>query len=126
MITVRNERIIMVDIDGTLVMHDKPLNALTTDIVIVNDYVSEGPITVWRNNPMIRLVQEEAARGAYLIAWSRGGFEWATAVLLALKLDKAVQQVITKPFAYFDDIDCAVWLKDRVYIEPGVSYKVKK
>lgn len=126
MITIKNERIIFCDIDGTLIMHDKPLNALTTDIVLINDTVTDGPIHVWRNNPMIRLVQEEAARGAYIIAWSRGGFKWATDVLMALGLSSKVDQVITKPFAYFDDCEIQTWMKDRVYIEANVNYKVKK
>ena len=123
---IESERVIMVDIDDTLIMHLKPKEALTTDLVLIPDPVEQGYVEVWKNNPMIRLVKEESARGSYLIAWSRGGFAWAISVLTALGLDDKVKQVMTKPFAYFDDSDVSNWMRDRVYIEASTKYKVKK
>lgn len=122
---IKSERVIFCDIDDTLIMHTKSAYHTYIDIVLIKDSVEGGHVEAYRNNSMIRLVKEEAARGSYIVAWSRGGYEWANAVIIALGLQEQVKQVMTKPYAYFDDSDISIWLKDRVYIEPNTNYKVK-
>ncbi len=125
---IKSERVIMVDIDGTLVMHefDKSIpNAVYVDI-LDPVYTDGTTIKLRVNEPMLRLVHEEIARGSQVCFWSRGGFEWATNVVTALDLHsypKAETIVMTKPFAYFDDADVSSWMPDRVYIGPDVPYK---
>lgn len=124
MITVKNERTIFVDIDDTLIMHDGPADRFHENYLEIQDPLDQNKyIKVTINRPMVRLVKEEAHRGSYIVVWSRGGWEWAKAVVLALRLVDSVGQIMTKPFAYFDDTDVSVWMKDRVYIKPDVDYK---
>lgn len=118
--TISNERIIPVDVDDTLVMHD--FSAIDETILISDPY-SDGVIEVRPNRPMLRILQDEKARGAFIIVWSRGGFAWAKAVVEALELQNYVDLVMTKPIVYLDDKDIGEWLKDRVYIKPDVKYK---
>lgn len=124
---VQNERVIMVDIDDTLVMHGQVNLAKSEDelVNILDPIKRDTFITMRVNLPMVRLVQEEIARGSKVCFWSRGGFLWAYNVLLALKLDQlpGEQIVMTKPFAYFDDSPVDKWLVDRVYLGPDVPYK---
>ena len=119
---VKNERLIVCDVDDTLVMHNT-CNLALTEAQVEDPLDRFRKVIVYRNDPMIRLLQEEIQRGSQLIVWSRGGWEWAQNVLMALKLDHLPIIVMTKPYAYFDDKDVSVWLKDRVYISPEVVYK---
>ena len=123
---VKNERVIMVDIDDTLVMHEFAKDIPGAIYVDVEDPLClSNKVKLRVNEPMVRLVREEIVRGSQICYWSRGGFQWAYNVLKALDLDeyKSEQLVMTKPFAYFDDTSCEHWLKDRVYIDPDVCYK---
>ncbi len=126
MITIRNERTIFVDVDDTLVMHNQEHWDGINEVEVQCSLDSKDKIIVYPNNPMIRLVKEESARGSYIVVWSRGGFQWAGNVVIALGLIKYVDQVMTKPYAYFDDKDVSHWLKDRVYIDPKTTYKTIK
>lgn len=131
---IYNERMIMCDIDDTLVMHDNsniyevsrygPYNMIValSDITVVCPYSNEK-VRLTANRPMIKLVQEEAKRGAHIVFWSRGGYQWATAVVKALGLDNISCTVMSKPLVYFDDVPVEEWLKDRVYMPPNTIYK---
>ena len=121
---IKSESVVFFDVDDTLVMHLKDDELVHyNETVEVNDPISMGVIRLGVNRPMIRLLQEEAHRGSYVIVWSRGGYEWAHNVLLALYLDDYVDQVMSKPVAYFDDKDIGDWLKYRVYLKPETAYK---
>ena len=82
-----------------------------------------GVIKVGVHEPMVRLLKEESHRGSHIVVWSRGGYEWATNVLKALCIEDYVDQVMSKPSAYFDDKDISEWLKYRVYLKPDTIYK---
>lgn len=123
---LKNERVIMVDIDDTLVMHELAKDVQGFTYVDVADPIYDDTfIRMKVNEPMVRLVREEIARGSQICYWSRGGFQWAKNVLEALDLDsyQSEQLVLTKPFAYFDDSPVDKWLVDRVYLKPDVCYK---
>lgn len=121
----KSERIIPCDIDDTLVLTsgNAPIGALTVDIY---DAVTEKFIKMAVHESMVRLLKEESHRGAYILVWSRGGYEWAANVIRALHLEEYVDQVMSKPITYFDDKNVAEWMKDRVYLEPGTNYKGDK
>lgn len=118
--TITNERVIPVDVDDTLVMHD--FSSIDHTVEVPDPY-SKGVIEVRPNDPMIRILKDEKARGAFIVVWSRGGFAWARAVVLALGLEESVDLISTKPTVYLDDKDVGEWLKDRVWISPGTKYK---
>ena len=120
MIITKNEDIAPFDIDSTLVL---PYNQEHGAIVKILDPVTGGYIVQRRHDAMIRLVKEARQRGSYVLVWSRGGWEWAQNVIKALELEPYVHQIMSKPRASYDDTPVENWLKDRVYIEPGIEYK---
>lgn len=143
MIVLKQENLVMFDVDSTLVMHEKPTSIYMpvpppgTTQYVLNDNLNidkfievEDPldisvkILVKRNEPMIRLLQEEHHRGSFVVVWSRGGYEWALNVIKALEFDKWDNlMIMSKPSAYFDDKPVEEWLPYRVYIGPNEVYK---
>lgn len=115
------EHTVFFDIDDTLVMHDQ--NGDRLDMVSIKDPVKDRNINLRVNRPMVRLLEEEHQRGSYVVVWSRGGWEWARNVIAALGLEDKVDQVMSKPLAYFDDKPVEEWLKYRVYLLPDTPYK---
>ena len=123
--TIRSERTIFVDIDDTLVMHEADKDIPGAQYALIKDPVTAGIIRLRINEPMLRLVHEELSRGSQVFIWSRGGYQWAENVAVALALDAFLKDIyiLTKPFAYFDDSDVSSWMKDRVYLSPDTVYK---
>ncbi len=121
MTIIKNEMTVFVDVDGTLIVPYDP--KLKQIVIKVYDAVTKHYVKVAIHEPMIRLVKEEHHRGSHVIVWSRGGHEWAANVIRALELTPFVHQVMSKPFAYFDDVKIDKWLKYRVYLEPDMQYK---
>ncbi len=119
MTTITNENIRPFDIDGCLIVN----TATSLKTVLVWDKVEDKHIRVGINEAMVRLLKEEHSRGSYVIAWSRSGYDWARAVILALNLDTYVSLVLSKPTVYFDNEPVQDWMKDRVFIAPNVEYK---
>lgn len=119
---VKNERIVPVDIDDTLVMHQNYDN-IAFPKSIRDPYEDCKYVEVWPNLPMIKIMKEEHKRGSFVIVWSKGGFAWAEAVIKALQLEEYVDMIMSKPFVYLDDKDVGEWLKDRVYLKPTTIYK---
>lgn len=120
---IRNEVNIMIDVDDTLVMHQVDGNYLRQDSVDITDPYSGSQVRLRKNFPMIRCLEEEHARGSHITVWSKGGYAWAEAVIMALGLTNKVHQIMTKPRAYFDDKPVQEWLTDRVYLGPDTFYK---
>ncbi len=116
------DKVIMVDVDDTLVMHEQ--EEPTADIVYVKDILDDTrKVKLRANTNMIRLVKEESTRGSAIVVWSRGGYNWAANVIEALELEDYVTMIMSKPLAYFDDKPASEWLTDRVYIGPDNAYK---
>lgn len=121
---IRNEYVVPIDVDGTLIIHGNQTKLRKNKKhVKVKDRLSDSDILVLPHNPNIRLLKEEKSRGAHIIVWSRGGFQWAENVIKALDLEKYVDTIVSKPLAYIDDLDVSEWLKYRVYLEPDTHYK---
>lgn len=116
---ITNEYVTFWDVDDTLVMHGLEGGLR----VKIKDPISDKYINLMVNEPMVRLMQEEAGRGAYIVVWSRGGQAWANAVVTALNLDPHVHLIMSKPMAYFDDKPIEEWLPYRVYLGPDMPYK---
>lgn len=119
----KSERVEFFDIDGTLIMHLSAAQLATTPKVDVYDAVTKKFITVGINLPMVRILREQAHRGACIKVWSRGGWEWAANVIKALGLVSCVDEVLSKPLVYFDDVPVEQWLPYRVFISSDTIYK---
>jgi len=125
MTVVPVERVVPVDIDGTLVVHGEYhlLKNWTEDYIQVDDPYAECPVILKINQPMVRLFQEEIARGAHMLVWSRGGYRWAETIIKALDLDSEHVTIMSKPYHYFDDIEIKDWLTQRVFLPHDANYK---
>jgi len=118
--TIKNERIIPTDIDGTLIIHNPGPGIPRVGVV---DPSTGHTVAMGINQAMVKLVREEKFRGAFVIAWSRGGYAWAKNVINALHLENHVDLVMTKPMAYFDDIPVEKWLETRIFLDENTVYK---
>lgn len=122
---ITSELIRPFDIDGTLILHRSAaeMSAHLYELVEVFDEVTEKYLVLGVNTNMVRLLKEEKLRGGTVIAWSRGGYQWAANVIRALDLEQFVDIIMSKPLVYFDDMQVESWLKDRVFIGPYENYK---
>lgn len=116
---LRNENPRPFDVDGTLIL---PHTGKGKTVNVI-DPVTRKVIKFTVHEPMVRLLEEEFHRGSLIVVWSRGGFEWAAAVVNALGLSDKVHTAMTKPQVYFDDLPVEEWLKDRVFLDPTTRYK---
>lgn len=122
--TIRNEKVVFCDVDDTLILHLSEKKLKKYDTIEVQDPLNKSEtITVGVHAPMVRLLKEEYARGAHVIVWSMGGYEWAESVIKALGLYDHVHQIMSKPIVYFDDKPIEEWLRYRVYLKPNTVYK---
>jgi hypothetical protein len=119
--TIKHEYLIPVDVDGTLVNPNN--DKFVGRKVQVYDPVYKKFLIMKIHEPNRRLLIEEATRGAFIIVWSKGGYEWARQVVIALDLVPYVKIVMTKPRAYVDDVPVKKWLTERIFIEHDVQYK---
>lgn len=112
------------DIDSTLIMHVEPAHELPDSLVSVIDPMDPTKIIqVLPNEPMIRILREELAAGYLVIVWSKGRYEWARAVLKALKISHKNIVIMSKPTHYMDDRPCEEWMGPRIYLPPDQIYK---
>lgn len=120
--TIRSEYIVPVDVDSTLVL---PNESEYRELLAVNvkDPVTNEIIVMRVHEPNVRLLKEERHRGAVIIVWSRGGYEWAENVVKALELEDHIDFVMSKPLTYIDDLDIKEWLNHRVWLNPHSNYK---
>lgn len=113
------------DVDDSLVMHLPVELHKDYRTVKIVDEIEGKTITMVVNEPMVRLLKEEASRNRLVIVWSRGGELWAEAVVKALKLEKYVDLIMEKPVVYYDDKPIEDWLPYRVYLPYTQLYKNK-
>lgn len=52
-----------------------------------------------------------------VIVWSQSGWDWAEAVVKALKLEEYVDVIMSKPSRHVDDLSCNLWMGQRIYKE---------
>ncbi len=115
MLVVESENIVMIDVDDTLVMHDKKKSG---DIVEIVDPYKENHVYKLRpHKKHISLLIDYKARGKTIIVWSHGGWLWAKTVIETLKLEKYVDFVMSKPKTYVDDLTTDCILTNRVYLK---------
>ena len=120
---IENEDVSPFDVDDTLIMTTTGVSAADSLVEVPDPLEPSRLIKFKVNESMVRLLREQHHRGSYVIVWSRGGYEWASAVVTALGLSNSVDLIMSKPKTYFDDLPVEKWLTDRVYLEPRSNYK---
>lgn len=120
---IQNERVIFFDVDNTLVL---PANEITkTTLRIIDPY--DGEIRYREPHfPHMKLLRNYNARKAFVVVWSKNGYQWATAVINALGLTNFVDLIMTKPCVYVDDEPPVKWMGEHVFIPSTDSFGQEK
>lgn len=118
--TIRSEKLVFVDIDDTLILWNSTGKGVE---VSFKDPYSKDILTAYQHDNNIRLLKEKYKRGYTVIVWSQGGWPHAQAVIKALKLQKYVHLVMSKPSCYIDDKTVCDWFPSRVWLDPKARYK---
>ena len=87
------------DVDDTLVMWNEKLTGDTV-CISCNGHLNHMVI----NKGNLEELKRHGSRGIDVIVWSKGGVHWAEMVVRALKIEKDVAGIMTKPFCYYDDL----------------------
>ena len=87
------------DVADTLVMWDEKLKG---DTVCINCDGHLSHMVINKGN--LEELKRHGSRGIDVIVWSKGGVQWAQSVVRALKLEKYVAGIMSKPFCYYDDL----------------------
>ena len=110
--TIKNESIVMWDVDDTLVLHKHSSKKGTIKIKDnTGEYLHLKP-----HKLHIKVLKDHKLRGFTNIVWSGGGYKWAKKVVKALGLSKYVDIIMTKPCKFFDDLPSEQVLVGRVYL----------
>ena len=107
------------DVDDTLVMWDEKLKG---DTVCINCDGHLSHMVINKGN--LEELKRHGSRGIDVIVWSKGGVQWAQSVVRALKLEKYVAGIMTKPFCYYDDLKNP--LGSHRYFKFGEAYASDK
>lgn len=118
---IRSSRIVMFDVDDTLVIWD--WRALNPDGI---GLIKIGTEHVLPHTRHIELMRQFKARGHTVVVWSQGGHEWAESVVKALGLEDQVDLVMDKPNWYVDDLHVSAWMRAPVYLHPYDPHKDKR
>lgn len=116
---IRNEMLLKIDVDDTLVIWGKIKRG--EKAVAVTDPYSGEQVYLRPHQGHIKVLKDRKARGAHITVWSAGGYLWAQAVVKALNLEKYVDVCSSKPIMYIDDKEAHEILGERLYL--GIDNK---
>ncbi len=117
---LKNDHPWAVDIDDTLLLWDVPKK---DPMVTFTEPHSGDSITVPINENNIRLLKEKKSRGALVILWTQGGYEYGDVVATALNIREYVDIIMTKPVGLIDDLEAHAWMPKAVNIPHTKNYK---
>lgn len=112
MIVMKNDKILPVDIDGTLIDY-----VASEDADFYMTYGDKEVALVKKEMNIALVKHHKETRGYYVMVWSANGKEWAVEVIKELGLEKYVDVVMTKPVKYLDDKPCQEWMSNRINLE---------
>ncbi len=121
MTVYKEERVLPVDIDETLIIWGKiPKGAKA---VLFTDPYSGEIKHVRVHEANVKVLANHLERGTLIIAWSKSGYKWAKAALKALGLNHYSNLLIlTKPDGYMDDKPCDLWMGEQINLPVDSSY----
>lgn len=110
-----DRRTLYVDVDDTLLMHDRSAFVFTSEVTVK----CKGRTFVGvPNKKNINLLVKFYKLGYDVIVWSKTGASWARAVGGVLGINEYVSHYLSKPDFYMDDRDAKDWMGQRVYRDP--------
>ena len=93
----KNENIVLIDIDGTLIIHTDKENYDHC----LNYYGHKKYVKV--HTELVQLLKSYKQRGFYIRVHSNNGYRWAKEVINALDLNSFVDSIETKACRFVDD-----------------------
>lgn len=123
---VQNESVLCVDVDNTLVIWGQE-DVPNIELIAVANPLNPTDVSLLQpHNGHIKILKDRYLRGSHIIVWSAGGYRWAEAVVKALKLERYVSTIMSKPFAYIDDKEASEWMGEHIYLAPDDTYGSNK
>lgn len=99
---IKNDMIVFCDIDDTLVGWGNPEFVDNGNFVEIE--CNGFKETHWILKENVEALKLHKTRGHAIVIWSAGGYDWAQAVVKALKLEEIVDLVCAKPQWLYDDL----------------------
>jgi hypothetical protein len=113
---IKNDMIVHCDVDDTIVLHRETHKDGKGKIAITDPYDGEVMyLTPHRTH--IKLLKQFKKRGYYVVLWSGAGWAWSETVAKALKLEKYIDECMTKNVKFMDDLQAPDVLGSRIYLE---------
>jgi predicted phosphatase len=95
---------IMFDVDECLIECESvPEDYQKQDGEIILEHPVFGKLKVFPIYEMIETLKNKKLEGATITVWHKGGTQWSSKVIKALKLTKYVDLIVAKPDLYYDD-----------------------
>lgn len=108
---LRSDMIVFFDVDDTLIGWGKPEPGPAEHWVQVQVPHWRGQTANhWIIKENVEAIKLHKSRGHIVVVWSAGGYEWAEAVVKALKMENYVDLVCSKPEWIYDDLEASVWM----------------
>lgn len=109
---IKSDKVVMCDVDDTLVLWDKSQFDYLPKLTVKyrgNDIL----LTPHQKN--INLLIKLYKLGYTIIVWSGSGAKWAEVIVKALNLVPYVSICLSKPSYYIDDLEATVWCGQRIW-----------
>jgi hypothetical protein len=124
---IKSSRIVMFDVDETLVIWDwRAIDPEGKNLISISNPAGACQELVMPHDRHITLMRQFKARGHTVVVWSQGGWAWSESVVKALGIEELVDLIIDKPSWYVDDLPSEVFMKSPIYLDPLDPLKDKK
>ncbi len=110
---VKSDRVYYFDVDDTLVYWKPRTSEHSASVHVKSEHIHAY---INPNREMIAQMIQHCARGHSVVVWSRGGWQWAEAVVKALDIECYVTAVMSKPEGYYDDIPASEFMGKPMYV----------
>jgi hypothetical protein len=120
---IESDKVVVVDVDDTLVIHGETRRDLGIPDEVWNKSsieigVDDIKLLVMPHEKHIEFIRLLKAQGSQIVVWSHGGYAWARAVIIALDIELYVDYVMSKPSLYIDDLNVNTWFPRRIWHHP--------
>lgn len=102
---VESDKITCFDVDDTLITQNFDEEKAEA---VVECYGYKTEVLIIQNN--VDALKRHKKQGQIIVVWSAAGYKWAESVVKALKLEKYVDYVMSKPNWYYDDLPAQKWM----------------
>lgn len=99
-----SETVVVVDCDDTLCMWSDKFTQPHEGAIPFHDPYDNSTNYLKPHTMHVELIKKYKGRGFHIIVWSAAGCQWAKSVVETLGLTDYVDQIMTKPIKYVDDI----------------------